>query len=210
MANVTPKLSFDIDGVLADFTGPFTEIVNRQNNLDLCSDWPVYNCFGEGQMMTDKQWNDAWLEYLAIDYVWAKAPKLPFVDLDRIDEMMADNYFNGYFVTYRKNTTAGQFRDATSQTQLWLNNYGVFNYSGIIAGLFDRPTLLKAIGVDAHIDDWGDQFIRLRDAGINCYLIDRPHNQHIEAGDKRVFTVDEYISKALREFDKQDKTLQAV
>lgn len=48
------------------------------------------------------------------------------------------------------------------------------------------------VGLDYMIDDKPENFWDLTAAGVDCYLLDRPWNQHVDAGDKRVYSVREY------------------
>lgn len=56
-----------------------------------------------------------------------------------------------------------------------------------------------AVPLDYMIDDKVENFTSLQDAGVECYLIDRPWNQHVKAGDYRLSSVKEYTDIILKE-----------
>jgi hypothetical protein len=103
----TPKLSFDIDGVLADFTSPFTRMLNKHGNTNYSKDWPCYNAYGEGQWFSRPAWDAAWEEQYNTPAFWYNLDMLPGTDPLKINYAMLHNEFSGYFVTRRADTVPG-------------------------------------------------------------------------------------------------------
>lgn len=193
-----PRLSFDIDGVLADFTTTFTVTLNKHGNTNHHKDWNEYNAFGEGKTFSQEAWDKSWAETKQVKDFWFNLNPLPNIDFSSINQRMGAGEFNGYFITHRKSMGKGDFHgDPNLETRNWLYRYGVREYSAVIAGVFNRAELLKQLSADAHIDDWGKQYLELKEAGVNCFLIDRTYNQDIDAGEDRVYSVEEYITKAI-------------
>lgn len=71
-------------------------------------------------------------------------------------------------------------------TKLWLTERGAV-YDEI------HFTADKAsVALDYMIDDKVENFLALQAAGVKCYLLDRPWNQHVVAGKYRIYSVKEY------------------
>lgn len=75
--------------------------------------------------------------------------------------------------------------DLLEATQTWLfenNNYPV----APVIITKDKVAAAKRFELDVFVDDKFDNFLKLNQAGILCYLFDAPHNQKYNVGHKRI------------------------
>jgi uncharacterized HAD superfamily protein len=198
-----PRLAFDIDGVLASFQGLFLDSMNRVCGTSYeIKDWVKYDL--AGNPFTKEQFDAAWKEVLVTPNAWRILEPCGDIDFYEINTEMGMAIYNGYFVTKRRDLEETDYnhgykhmRDANYLTRMWLEDHGIKNYTSVISTASTvRVDMLKLIEADAYIDDWGEQFLKCRAAGINAYLIDRPYNQDIDTH-YRVYSVEEFIDKAL-------------
>lgn len=188
----TPRLSFDMDGVMSNFTLLFINMLNSTFNRSFKeSDWTTYN-----GPFAPEEFKATWDKFLSTEDVWNKEPEYAENYYSGLDIDMMNGAYNGYFVT-RRSDSSHIFGDASRSTKNWLNRHCITNYTAIICGHYNRVDLLKMLEIDAHIDDSESEWESLNYAGIPCYLIDRPYNQQVNAGELRVKNVNEFTKKAL-------------
>jgi uncharacterized HAD superfamily protein len=198
MSQKIPRLAFDIDGVLARFMQAFMVLLNNNFKTNFHpSQVTEYHPIGAGKLMSKELWDAGFSLMKQTPFFWAKLkpfdPEL-FADIN-LD--MLNYAFNGYFVTRRANMEAGDICDANTLTRIWLENVGLQAYTSVIAMEHTpRVDILKAMEVDAYIDDWGEQFLECREAGIRAYLMDRPWNQHIDSP-YRVYNIRQFVDRVL-------------
>lgn len=198
------RLGFDIDGVLANFVNGFLGLVN----VACCKnyqpgDWTDYGGKDGPAFMLPEQWHKGWAYVSKTPDFWARLEPLPGTDFDLLDRQMDAMEYHGFFFTKRMNLDQASegVQDAAWQTRTWLNMQGLNNYTSLTCTKSgDRVAQLKAMEIDAYIDDWGDQFLKVLDAGIDAYLIDRPYNREVIT-DKRVTSVHEFVSRAIARFN---------
>jgi hypothetical protein len=78
-------------------------------------------------------------------------------------------------------------KNSRRATFRWLKKHGVkFHEVHFTA---DKTT----IPLDTMIDDKVENFVALRDAGVDVYLLDRAWNQHVDAGYRRINSIEEYV-----------------
>jgi hypothetical protein len=202
MANRLPRVAFDVDGVVADFSTGFMGLVNKKFGTNFVRDqwisyWDPILGKSDNPLFTQEQWDYGWEELVKTPFFWANLSAYQDVDFLTLDMEMATFQYNGYFVTRRRDLETHELGDSNAQTRIFLENHGLKNFCSVISSLKkDRIEVLKLIGADAYIDDWGEQFLEAREAGLNAYLIDRPHNQEVDTP-FRVKTVHEYVDLAL-------------
>jgi uncharacterized HAD superfamily protein len=199
MYQAVPRLAFDMDGVVANFAAGFLSLVNQRFQLTLSYDqWRSYDPVMDG-LMTQEQWDAGWEMLRSTPLFWAHLPCFRSTPFNSINEDMRNFVYNGYFVTRRQDTDLAESgpQDSNIQSRIWLEQNGITEASSIIAVHHsDRINLLKAIGVDAYVDDYPEQFLACRAAGIRAYLIDRPWNQGVDTP-YRVFTLQQFIDRSL-------------
>lgn len=197
--NRLPRLSFDMDGVLADFVTKFIQLVNEKYGTDYKSEqWIDWN-----GPFTPDQMSYGWNKFLSTPNIWTFLPHFNDNNLSLINDQMRAQMFNGYVVTRRSDITSETASDATAMTKRWLHAHGITEHMGLVCGHYDRVALLKMLEIDAHIDDTIEEWERLNDNGITCYLIDRPFNRSVDAGILRVNNVNDFVSRALSKMAKK-------
>lgn len=203
MANRLPRIAFDVDGVFADFTTGFMTLINEKFGTNFVwQQWkdywdPIVGSTSKHPLFTQEQWDYAWQQLAVTPFFWAHLPAIEGVNFDQIELEMATFQYNGYFVTRRRDLDTVELGDSNALTRIFFENHGINNASAIISSLTkNRISVLKEISADAYLDDWADQMLEAREAGLNAYLIDRPHNQWLDTP-YRVFSIHEYVNKAL-------------
>jgi uncharacterized HAD superfamily protein len=61
-----------------------------------------------------------------------------------------------------------------------------------------KVDVLKELEVDIFVDDAYKNFVELNNAGIFTYLFSTPYNEKYDVGHKRIHSLDEVVSKALK------------
>jgi hypothetical protein len=197
-----PTITFDCDGVFANFTEKFTGFVNSFFETHYSPDWPTVYPAEAGPASDVAAWKqEHWLKgWELVDqapFFWGSLNAYDNLPFRKIETMMNEGVIVGYFVSHRTDTSAAG-SDARLMTRIWLENHGIMSAQGIIVGALDRIDLLRALQSDAHLDDIGEQVLKLRAANLNAYLLDRSWNQHIVIDPHyRVQTVDEFLVKAI-------------
>jgi len=81
-------------------------------------------------------------------------------------------------------------------TEEWLDTNG-FPASPVYQVGIDgsKVECAKLAGIDYFIDDRFENFVELNKAGIFTYLFDAPHNQRYEVGHRRIYSVNDIISR---------------
>lgn len=200
-----PIISSDMDGVWANWQQAILDIQTKKDGI--VRDWKdwlnwdpsqvqIRSNRGDIQLLTKEQLETCFFEFLhtprahrTLD-IYEGSTKIIRDGIDNGD-------FLCYFVTHRPNISSNiGVTDACLLTKQWLSDHGISNPTGVIAGHHNRTELLKVLGVDYHIDDYGEEFLRLREAGIKAYLIDRPWNKYINTP-YRVSSFTEFLNKTV-------------
>jgi uncharacterized HAD superfamily protein len=202
MSNRLPRLAFDVDGVFANFQQGFLDLVNARFGTTITTDqWTQYlDIIGPNAacpIFTKEQWDYGWEKLKITPFFWANLKPFPNVDWDQLELDMATFQFNGYFITKRCDLNTQELGDSNALTRIFFEKYGIENATAIISCLGkNRIALLKELAVDAYIDDWGEQFLEAREAGINAFLLNQPFNQHVDTP-YRVYSIQEYVDRAM-------------
>ena len=176
------SVGIDIDGVLADFTTRFVEILREHLGIELPenyqpSDWDWTSANLPPRTM-DKAWHiidnmqDFWLDL---------KPLMPNVlDLEWFFKEHAGKDFDVYFITARKDG-AGHTVKTQSETWLsyWMNKPDApITVLPVNSGM-DKVDVLHALSVDYCIDDHTPTIVNAKSAYKKgkAYLLDQPWNQ---------------------------------
>jgi len=202
----TPKISIDVDGVIADFVSGFTKIANRR--------YP--NLFPPGYVQ--RRWhfeaNDVGCTKEMVDQVWADIQREPHFWLNlslynskeaiALKNFLAENYgkVDVYYVTSRVPSGGNS---VLWQTQAWLKDFHLFSDS---CSVIVKPQgvrkeeIYEAVGIGWSVDDYIENIpIDLTATEHKGYLIKRPWNaEHWEGEYKseNLLTVDsmeDYLNK---------------
>lgn len=190
-----PVITFDCDGVFADFTKMFTGLVNSKFGTEYTPEWPAYDA---AAIMSREHWDSGWELVKATPYFWMLLESYPDVPFKKLGAMLFEGVFTSYVVSLR---VVGDDVDPALQTRLWLNDKGLTHLQGVIVGNQNRPALLTMLGSDAHLDDSGAHVVDLRKAGINAYLLDRTWNQDAAVDPAyRVYSIDQFLEDVVSTF----------
>lgn len=79
-------------------------------------------------------------------------------------------------------------------TKQWLQLHNFPTTKVYSLGLNDsKVEVAKASGIDFFVDDRFENFVELNNAGVCCFLMDRPHNRKYQVGHKRIFNLQELV-----------------
>lgn len=159
------KVGLDIDDVLSDFCGAYCA------RYDLSA--PLFWNF-------DRRMKDRFKDLLKDKEFWIGLPvKTPAVSL-KFEPIC--------YITSRG--------IPKSWTEEWLDMNG-FPASPVYQVGIDgsKVEIAKKAGIDIFIDDRFDNYLELNNAGIFTYLFDASHNRKYDVGHKRIFNVNDIISR---------------
>lgn len=184
------KISFDIDGVLADFDRAATDVVREMFLPELPDDYSAQK-YSFADVLSRKQWDAAFERMLATPYLWLHIK--PFAENVRaVQEYVAAHGDKGiYYITARKDCAG--FGGPLEMTQTWLSEL-MLPWKNVIVVEKTRDKLVHIVdnGIHFSIDDL-DRTVELCQGIPNhtAILLDRPYNQ--QANLPRVFSVAEFL-----------------
>ena len=83
----------------------------------------------------------------------------------------------------------------TKVTEKWLDMHGFPARPVYTVDVnHTKVEILKEAGGEIFVDDRYDNFVQINNAGICCYLMDAPHNQRYDVGHKRIFNVSDIMT----------------
>lgn len=199
------RIGVDVDGVLANFDEPFTDLLIKTTGRDLIGlarmlpsyphTWDFPAAFG----YTNQEEALTWKVIKQSNRWWLNLPANPGVegengDLDLLD-LLADTGHDVYFITARVGATAKR------QTEEWLERKGMELPTVILSG--DKSAAVRLLDLDCYIDDRGEtvnQVIRAVNEDqmdTRVYVIPKPWNASVEIhpGVRRVESVKEMLMK---------------
>lgn len=186
-----PVITFDCDGVFANFTKAWTGLINQACGSSYTDQWPTYDVVGS--YIPKEHWEAGAVMATEDPFFLMGLEPYPDVPFRKIEAMMSQGVITGYVVSVRTMTD-----DPAGQTRVWLNERGLYSLQGAIVGTRKRADVLKILGSEAHLDDAGYQVEALQKEGLNAYLLDRPWNQDAQVDPKfRVSSVDEFLERAV-------------
>lgn len=87
-------------------------------------------------------------------------------------------------------------------TRQWLSANGFPNASNVVccgSTTEDKSFWMDELNIDILIDDSPLNFTDLSSKGYCCYLLDKPYNRTINAGFKRIYHINDVVSKDIRQ-----------
>lgn len=154
------KLGLDIDEVLADFVGGF------------------YDWFDESLAECGRPtfWNSAFIrenfsKVANDDLFWLSLPKVTLPSQLPVEPVC--------YITSRP--------IPSEISRKWLIKNGFPDVEVYTVGVDgSKVEIAKKAGVEIFVDDRYENFVELNNAGILCFLMDRPHNRRYDVGFKRI------------------------
>lgn len=157
----TPRIGLDIDDVLADWMGSFSEI----NKIERPTSWMFDRYLGQMfEEMKDRGYDiDDWMANLPILTPPDEIPFEPVV-----------------YITSREHCPI-------ECAYAWLDKN---KYPAVpVVQTKDKVAACKEHKVDIFVDDKFQNFVDINRAGILCYLFDAPHNRRYNVGHKRIYNL---------------------
>lgn len=179
------RVSFDVDGVLADFVLAFTREAYhiKVNYLTWSAPGTYVDVYSTAEQ---KEWHFDWpTEFY--EEVWANIDQthnwwMGLEPLVNLEEINAINYLiknhDVYFITSRKRTLGFP---ACKQTSLWLESIGInASHAVVIATQAGKKhELINALDIDCHIDDKIEIVAKVANhSQASSFVIDRLYNQN--------------------------------
>jgi hypothetical protein len=189
------KIFFDIDGVLADFTGNLALVANELWPGKIPpkyspSDWDYSG------VLTKPEWNQVWDKIKTIPNFWYRSE--PIRDnVEKLSKWLRQTNHEIFFITSRMDTGG---TGAKAQTLLWLHNHKLCpdgaaeTYPRIIvvSHAYEKAEYIEKHRIDFGIDDYPPTVSALNNiSGHKCYLLDATWNQ--DSSEPRVESVQEFL-----------------
>lgn len=188
------RISFDIDGVLADFTENATRIINTKWPGKVPINYEPPNWYWT-DILNKEDWGPIFDDIKATPDFWRR--QLPYTR--NVDA--AKRYINThpdtlvYFITQRPDTVNGT---GYEQTLDWLVNNGLIPFDKevptpiVVKDPAEKQKYMEELGIQYSVDDKMEtveqcNFIK----GHKSFLLDRSWNQ--TSSQPRVYSVDHYL-----------------
>ena len=199
------KIAFDIDGVLADFSGRFCEflrfahgehlpiLIGDEDIIDY--DWKFYP-------LENHHVQQAFEDILHIKDFWLTLSPKNVDEFKLVHESLKDKKIDVYFITSR-HTTCGPQTPA-QESAAWLRKMGWENPNVIVS--FNKGAVVNALGINYFIDDHGSNCLDvLKFAPLcNTYLLNCAHNKEYNIRHpqfKRVNNVTDFVNDVVAEYE---------
>lgn len=178
----------DVDGVFTDFTLSFTELARKlfpQNNI-LVKGCGSQRNWEYDDILTKKEKREVWDAVFSSGRFWLDMPRV-FTPADHRSMLRLHEKHTIFYLTGRSG------KDAVIQTSSWLHQYGLPNSDNVFLTGNDKGKFISDFYpvIDMMIDDSLEQIIKIRDAGICCYVRDWPYNRSL-GPTSRVGSIAEY------------------
>jgi PAS domain S-box-containing protein len=184
-----PTVSFDMDGTLCNTYQALLDILTEQNPVDSYS-WQELFCSGNcrrcGTCMCESS-GDASLSSRRILAGKRRAHRTPRFwetiepfdedDLKLIRDQLQIQLYAAVFVATRRDLdTPDELADARLLSASWLARYEIAGYVGTCFDAPDKARELLLLNVQYHLDDDPRDVARVRELGIEAFLVSRPWN----------------------------------
>lgn len=183
---MTNVIGFDIDGVLADFTGGFRGLANEMFGVP--EDVDAEQTTWRPQELTRKQYDAAWDYIKAHPEFWSElSPLITEQERQALAELNAR--YTVVYVTARHNRP-----EIVAATKDWLTRQ--WGLPGALYFAEHKTPLLAGYGdpLLGFLDDHPTKTKAYAEAGIPVYLRDHPYNRAV-TGPPRVASVTEFLQE---------------
>ncbi len=154
-----PKIGLDIDEVLADFVGHY----NKRFDIETVSENWNFDSRIRDRINELKEDKDFWMSMPVL----TKPSEIPFEPCCYITSRPCCSEWSAEWLECNGFPTRPVYTVSPNK---------------------DKTVLAKEAGIEWFVDDRFENFIKLNDAGIHCFLFDAPHNQRYDVGFKRIRT----------------------
>ena len=163
----TPRIGLDIDEVICNWVGGWTEAFD----MEVPENWVFdRNIVGRFEKMEKQGTLD--------DF---------YLDLEPLVEPSEIPFEPHCYVTSRP--------VATEVTNEWLDKNGFPSKAVYTVSPSDsKVDILLNANVEIFVDDRFENFVEINAAGICCYLMDAPHNQRYDVGHKRIYKLSDIVT----------------
>ncbi|VVB51964.1 5' nucleotidase, deoxy (Pyrimidine), cytosolic type C protein (NT5C) [uncultured archaeon] len=188
------KLSFDLDGVLCDFS---REAIKTIRALYPCYDLPPdyeHTVWSFSNTLTSQEWEHVFSCMMNQDNFWTHLPAFEENVAAVSTYLETHGEQDIYFVTARPDCNGGS---AKSMTALWLMDHRLpFGNLIVVPSHAAKRDVLAQHGIQAHLDDYAPTIKACQGLpGLRAYVLDRKYNQG--ATDlPRVYSAAEYLLEA--------------
>lgn len=192
------RIAIDVDGVLANFTKAFTEVVNKLWPGRAPKDYEPPD-WDYGGLLTKAEMSKAWRVIRGMENFWLSLDAYP-ESVGALAQWMVSQTDHDIWLCTSRAEVAGM--TAAKQTEIWLQSTGVRavnNFIGIITvpDSVKKAVIYEAMEIAWSLDDKGETVI---DCGLidtfkhNAFVLDRPWNQSFSIYN-RVVSVDEFLRR---------------
>lgn len=189
------RIGIDIDGVLANFTPTYIELIKAVTGEDRFADPPVIDTwtFERKVGYTAAQLDLVWRTIKRDRNFWLSLPSMPQADeaIKALDTLRIDGH-DIYFITARSGVRAKW------QSEVWLEERGMMCPTVILSE--QKGACVNLLGLDAYIDDRDlnvndvMRTVRAKEMLTRVYWFDASYRDHpIEEGVKTVKSVQDML-----------------
>ena len=186
------RIGIDVDGVLVDFCQSYQSLIVRETGRDLFtpennaanpSDWNWDAVAG----YTPEEIGKIWTLITDSSSFWKDLKPLPGIR-DALKRVNGHGH-DVYYITNRPGKTA------KGQTELWLYRHGITVPTVLVAG--DKGPIIKALDLEAFIDDRPDTMKKIPKQAPNCrmFVRDMSYNRIELKGVERVATFADFLKE---------------
>jgi uncharacterized HAD superfamily protein len=165
------RIGVDIDGVLADFTGAFSALIEQEFGIKLPQPWQTWN-WHKDHGVTPEQNNYLWELIKAGPFHGTLMPMPGALDaIERLNRLSVKAN-DIYFITSRKGELAKFW------AEMWLKFHGMDLPTVLLAE--DKGALAKGLNLSVFVDDYWEntQAVIVASPATRTYLVDAPYNRH--------------------------------
>lgn len=193
---MTKRISIDIDGILARFTGQVAEIAERLWPGKLPANYEPPNWYWT-DVFSKKDWDAVWEVIRGTKNFWATAK--PYTDnVNALRGFLNTSLAEVFFVTSRAATAGGS---VGLQTFHWMAEQRLSiaggNYSAIVPvpDSKKKRQVIEGLEISYSVDDLGPTVEMCNQIpGHTAFVLDRPWNRDKEYG-PRVHSLQEFFDK---------------
>jgi uncharacterized HAD superfamily protein/NTP pyrophosphatase (non-canonical NTP hydrolase) len=166
----------DIDGVLGDYPRSFVEFINEQ--LGTTYDYRTVKSYDVGAALGLPPEVSASLKHM-----YRETGQKRFIPvIEGAKQFLDELKYMGYIVVLLTSRPYQQYKRIYGDTQYWLAE-GKLQYDAILWDERKGERLIQEFGrdkVEFFVDDVGNFANGISDAGMKCYLINKPYNEDIQ------------------------------
>lgn len=172
-------ISFDIDGVLAQFVSGFVEVVNRVFPEKLVPNTYSPNDWNFPDILTSQEFPTAWSTAMSTHNFWHRLAAYQ-ANVNALEYFIwsEQRHFDIYYLTSRVDTLGDS---AFVQTSRWLSERNLVGHNTsliVVKNAKEKIPVIKSLEIQASVDDYLPTIVASSEiSGHKAFLCDRSWNR---------------------------------